>query len=71
MGTQFLYGDRVKVLPGTGYDKLDGLVGTIKGLAMNIVITGQIFIVDFDAIVDDEFPWSSCCIPESLLERIL
>ena len=70
MQPPFEYNEKVRVLPGFGYDVLDGKIGTIKGLVMDLVIVGQIYIVDFNELISDDFPWSSCGIACRFLERV-
>ena len=70
MNPPFEYNEKVRVLPGFGYDALDGKIGTIKGLTMDLVIVGQVYIVDFDELISNDFPWSSCSIAGRFLERV-
>ena len=65
-------GDLVEVLPEFSgfYDAVVGKRGKVIGMVMDLVIVGQIYIIDFGEHISDEFPWQACAIAERFLKRL-
>ena len=63
-------GTRVIVTRGGWTDSLIGKTGVIKGIAYSLCFIGNVYVVDFNEPISDEYPYSCALIGESFIEKI-